>query len=52
MLVLSLIGATEEESDVPVIYFYDMGRQESRALDNTIGIFAVLDRCRNAGVHD
>ena len=37
MLVLSLIGATEEESDVPVIYLYDMGRQESRALDNTIG---------------
>ncbi len=35
--LLSYIGATGEKSDVPVIYLYDMGRQESRALDNTIG---------------
>jgi len=35
--LLSYIGAKGEESDVPVIYLYDMDRQESRALDNTIG---------------
>lgn len=35
--LLSYIGAKGEESDVPVIYLYDMDRQESQALDNTIG---------------
>jgi len=35
--ILSYIGAAGEKPDIPVIYLYDMDRQESRALDNTIG---------------
>ena len=40
--LLSYIGATQEDSDIPVIYLYDPDTQESRPLENTIGVSSLF----------
>ena len=40
--LLAYIGSTGEKSDIQVIYLYDLARQESRALEETIGVSSLF----------